>query len=793
MRVLFARRVLGAGILLMILGRSAAGADQGAVWITTAQCAAVASTRPHAPAQNSTSAPASRAAATDRPSIDPLANTWICFRKSIELPSVPPVAIVRIATDSRYWLWINDQLVVFDGQLKRGPNRTDTYCDSVNIAPHLRAGENQIAILTWYFGKEGFSHLSSGMPGLYVDGSIGDVPLKSDATWKAIINPAYGNTTKPLPNFRLPESNIHFDGRKDIGDWMANDFNDVKWPAAMALQAPPGGNWGKLIDRPTPLFRFSALRDYTNYKDLPHPGGEQTGDGSAIIARLPYDAQITPYLKIDSPPGLKIDIRTDSYTISGAHSVRSEYITRAGLQEFESLGWMSGHEVRYTIPAGVKVLTLKYRESGYDCDFAGSFHCDDEFYNTLWLKARRTLYVCMRDTYMDCPDRERAQWWGDEAVDLTQAAYALDRRSDALIAKGLRELAAWQKPDGVLFSPIPSGNWDKELPLQMLAAIDGAWTYYMNTADAQTIRTIYPAIKRYLGLWQIGADGLVIHRKGGWDWSDWGSNIDAPLLDNAWYVLALRAASQMAPAAGHADDAKEFDARISRINASFDKTFWAASEYRSPEYRAETDDRGNAMAVLAGLAPPQRYPALRKVLMHHFNASPYMEKYVLESLFVMNDPEDALSRMKKRYEKLLSDKYTTLSEQFDGSGSYNHAWSGGALTLLSQKVAGLAPDSPGWERYTISPQPGQLKNIDAIVPTPKGLLHVTITRDGLRIKVTIDSPHGTLGHLRLPADPAQIQSVWFDGTEMPGKHMTFLIGPGKSNFEVQMHPPKQTG
>ncbi|MFR7465122.1 MAG: hypothetical protein ACLUVG_09725 [Phocaeicola vulgatus] len=30
----------------------------------------------------------------------------------------------------------------------------------------------------------------------------------------------------------------------------------------------------------------------------------------------------------------------------------------------------------------------------------------------MWEKSQRTLYITMRDTYMDCPDRERAQWWG---------------------------------------------------------------------------------------------------------------------------------------------------------------------------------------------------------------------------------------------------------------------------------------------------------------------------------------------------------------------------------------------
>ena len=81
-------------------------------------------------------------------------NSWMDFRKDIELTSVPNKAIVKIACDSKYWLWVNGVLAVFEGQLKRGPNPNDTYYDEVDIAPFLLKGENSIAVLVWYFGKD---------------------------------------------------------------------------------------------------------------------------------------------------------------------------------------------------------------------------------------------------------------------------------------------------------------------------------------------------------------------------------------------------------------------------------------------------------------------------------------------------------------------------------------------------------------------------------------------------------------------------------------------------------------
>jgi hypothetical protein len=56
---------------------------------------------------------------TDAPS----ENQWICYRKVVALQEAPSHAFAKIAADSKYWLWINGELVVFEGQLKRGKNK----------------------------------------------------------------------------------------------------------------------------------------------------------------------------------------------------------------------------------------------------------------------------------------------------------------------------------------------------------------------------------------------------------------------------------------------------------------------------------------------------------------------------------------------------------------------------------------------------------------------------------------------------------------------------------------------
>jgi hypothetical protein len=667
-------------------------------------------------------------AAVDRSWQRSPANTWLCYRKTFAVLKAPLRAPIRIAADTKYRLWVNGSLVISEGGLKRGPNPYDTYYDIVDIAPYVRSGDNVIAVLLWHFGRDGFSHADSGKAGLIVDGGAGGLDLDSDATWKARQHPAYYTPSGPSPNYRLAESNVGFDARRDPGNWTSPGYDDSSWEAAKEMGRPPCSPWGNLVERPIPQFRFGQMQEYTKTDTL------QKGDRDIVRSLLPYNAQVTPYMRIRARAGERIEIKTDDYTGGGARNVRAEYITRDGVQEYETPGWMNGHVVLYSFPRGTEVLALGYRESGYAADFAGSFECDDPFCDLLWTKARRTLYLCMRDNYMDCPDRERAQWW-NAGIDINQAFYCLDRASDLLARKAIYELIDWQHADGSLYSPIPSGNWDIELPMPMLASVgeSGFWTYYMYTGDKNTLEHVYPGVMRYLDLWKT-ENGLAVGRNVGWNWGDWGNNIDMPVLTNAWYYLALRGALRISQTLEREADARSISIRMAAFEKRFDAAFWNGSAYRSRAYTGDTDDRANALAVVAGLVPPERFGAVRGILTSEFHASTFMEKYVLEALYMMGYDDDALERMKSRFIAMVDSPLTTLWEGWEigsetyGGGTVNHAWSGGGLTLLSRYAAGVYPSLPGYDEFHVMPHEGSLSRITATVPSPKGMISVSIRK-----------------------------------------------------------------
>jgi alpha-L-rhamnosidase len=688
-------------------------------------------------------------------------NTFQRYRYQFELNTIPASAIASIATDSKYWLWINGTLVVFEGQLKRGPTPTDTYYDEVDVKSFLQKGKNTLAVLVWYWGKDGFSHKSSGKAGLLFEAALGNQIIGSNIQWKLSQHLSYKSSLPPHPNFRLPEHNIRYDARIENEDWITSKYDDSKWDAAVVLAKAGAAPWNNLWKRPIPIWYNGGLVNYEN---------SFTGKEQKLVMKLPKNISATPYFKIESPAGLLIDIRTDNYEGGNASNIRTEYITKEGVQEFETLAFINGHEVVYNFPKEVKIIELKYRETKYDTKNVGYFASSDSFLNSLWKKSVTTLNVNMRDGIQDSPDRERAQWWGDVAIVLEEIFYSCDNNGKAAIKKAISNLLEWQKPDGTLFSPIPAGNWDKELPAQMLASVSkyGVRKYIEHSGDTALIRYAYPFIKKYMGLWQLNDSGLVKHRTGGWDWHDWGDKIDVPLLDNAWYYMALESSYDMATHLKLNNDATSYKNEMESIKTNFQKFFWKGNRFASDEYKFYADDRGNGLAVCAGLATKEQWKKIKLTLDTTFNAGPYLEKYILESYFIMNDAAAGLVRMKKRYRQMVESPLTTLWEGWEigsstyGGGTYNHGWTGGPLSLMAGYIGGIRPESNGYNSYSIKPQLGNLNKINGGVLTAKGFIKVDITTANGAIEMAVETIDAS-GRIALPKLKKKYASITVNG------------------------------
>lgn len=362
---------------------------------------------------------------------------------------------------------------------------------------------------------------------------------------------------------------------------------------------------------------------------------------------------------------------------------------------------------------------------------------------------------------------KRAQWAGDAAMEMAQAFYALDERSNQLSRKLFLDLANWQRTDSAIYNPVPEGGWKNELPAHSLMPLSELWRYFLFTKDTVTVKQVYPALKKYLTVWKIQDNGQLVYRKGGWDWGDWGDNIDYALIQHGWYLLALQTAAKIAALLNEQNDYALFDKKISQLKTFLNSAdCWNGKAYRHKDYKGATDDRANALMTMAGVADSSKWNAITKVLTTEEHASPWMEKFVLESLIKMNKPNLALERMKKRYKEMVESKLSTLWEIWEhkegevhGNSGYNHGWAGGPLVLLSQYFAGIYPDEQKANGYIIKPMLTGLTSIKTVVPTVNGSVNVSIQQNENSFHLSCVIPNGITATIGLSKQGKQFKEV----------------------------------
>ena len=737
-------------------------------------------------------------------------NTWAEFKKTFTLDTVPENATVKIACDNKYWLWVNGMSVTVEGGLNRGPNEYDTYYDVLDLSAYLTQGENMLEILCWYWGNTGDTthYITAGMPGLILSSEIpvdDTVLMTGTDGWLARKSPAYAGGGSN-PNEYLGEYNVMYDAQKET---------DAGWTAAI----PAGENsyagaqpWGNLIERPIPQFKDYGLTELS--PETAETAPDDNG-GTLYKLTLPYNMQITPYIALGekTEPGADIKMYTETTEKS---SLYAQYTTKAGTQAYESRGWLNGDYLYLSVPDGVQVTSLGYRQSGYAVeagettryagyfdsvweDTAGTFtgghsytqeevSADNNFYDELWQKSADTLYVCMRDSFMDCPDRERGQYIGDVLNEIEESFYALGPAVNQLSAKAIRQICAGQETyvyEGQTYysmssiEPFPSTH---EIQIQDLGTAVAAELYYRYTGDTALVQECWQPLYNYLTNFSLAVDGdyagtirvrkdkelmqtFMVKNGSLGSWTDWENNQDARIAFTEWWYMSAKAVRAMADVSGVSVTEEQrawLDEMLQTVEDNFEK-FWNsdlkayATRFDSKWYKGEeradgshlVDDRVNALAVVSGLADPQHYEDIRNVFMGTYtapaykNASIYMERYVIQALYEMGYAEDAMTRLHDRYLDIVNDaENSTLPEFWDGvtlGSTKNHGWSGGGLIALSHYAAGIEPTEAGYAQYRIRPQLGSFTKFTAAVPSQIGTITETVEKaeNGLTMTVTI--------------------------------------------------------
>ena len=707
-----------------------------------------------------------------------VANSYVAFRKSFELKDVPENAIASIAAENKYYVWVNSTLVIYDGGYKRGPTLEDTYYQDFNFAPYLKQGSNNITVLVSYFGRSGTSSLTAQEAGFLFERTAGKKTIKSDSSWKVKRLKEYKNKNLlkgDYPNYpqfaALAEWNCYYDARDSVGKYYKEDFDDSSWSNATLV-----GKVGCLPFNDTYLClapAFSFDKGYTEAEDAGKYLNLTFTEGKTIKIDLGKDQQFSPYFELNSEEdGKKIVYYTDTYRTENSGSFKDVYITKKGEQSYESYPWRSGRYLFREVPAGVTLKKVGYRRNGYDTKVIGSFSSSDEQLDKLYKMACDTLTICRRDTYRDCPERERAPWAGDVANQIAQSLYALDGNANLLTKKTILSLLGYVSADED--SEIPNCiplrmpcNKLTENSTQCLAFLNSIYEYYLYTGDKETCELVYPILLNYLKVYER-KDGLVKYRTGTFQWTDWGDGtIDSEVIENCQYYLALKDVLSRANDFQKEEDKSFLQDRITSIEDNFRKKYLKEKGFSSS---ATYDDRANAWAVVSGLAKEEDYPLVKDVLTNVRNCSVYRERYVQEALGIRGEFSLATERTKSRYKSRIESDYGTLWENFEigenyETGTPNHAWAGGPLIRLDKYYLGIKPTKPGYESYEINLS-SSLEKRNGKVSTVKGNISVDVDKEKQFIKIETIDANGTL-HLpkSYSANPKLVSCQLIESTD----------------------------
>lgn len=658
-------------------------------------------------------------------------DSYVAFRKTFTLEQAVPTATAFISAADKYVLWVNGELVVLDGSLKRGPTPYDSYYDTVELT-NLKQGENTIALLVAFNGRSGDGSIVPVLvdeegdeytqAGLIFELDAGGTTICSDSSWKAARHTGYKNRVTAGADYpgysqssMLAERNVYFDARDDLGDFMAEGYNDSEWEDATPVSKAGDLPFGDLYSAMIQPIRFQDIVDFSN--SASYVGTPLTQD-TTLVLDLPGNIQFTPYFELEAPAGKKLTFYTDTYTDKQElPNFKDTYVTAEGTQRYENYPWRSGSKLIIEAEAGVTFTRLGYRASGFNGEQVGSFTSSDPGLDQLWQESLNTLAICMRDTYMDCPERERGPYMGDASNEIDAALYSYDQGGLDLTKKAILACVAWTRTDGAIPSRAPSVK-PQEIPNQSLIFMTSVYHYWLHSGDRETAEAYCNAFLNYLRLVEM-ENGLPVYRDGSWTWDDWGDRIDTQLLQTGIYYYALNVTKSLADDLGITEGTEFLAERMDSMRENWRAVYYTEEGFKSPDSKY-VDDRANAMLALSGLAGEKDWPLITDVIMSTYQASPFIEKYVLEALCVMGRIDLALQRMRDRYAPMLKDEYDTLWETFDGeTGTVNHGWTAAPLYILSKYAAGIRPTQAGFEAYEIAPG-NELDSFHCTVWTPKG-------------------------------------------------------------------------
>ena len=491
---------------------------------------------------------------------------------------------------------------------------------------------------------------------------------------------------------------------------------------------------------------------------------------------------------LEAPAGTIFDFAYVEIPITGpsrflGQHAGTRYIARGDhdqFQVFDSNGFRYAYLVAHGAVGSVKLTDFVVQEWVYPWQEGASFSCSDDELNRIFAAGIRTVQLNSHDAFIDCPTREQRAWVGDSVV---HQMVHLATNTDWRLAQHYLTLGNSPRSDGILPMSVVGdieADGGLTIPDWALHWVHGVYNLYRFVGDREAVKEFMPSIERVLR-WYVPyqTSAGVLKDVAEWNLVDWSSVLveDTASLLNALWARGLCEFAEMAEWLEEKGSQHWAEGLYEKVRVGFE-IFW--DERRGSyvdhvvdgEQRPEMSQLAGALAIVSGLAPQERWHRIVDVITDSERlvvrswtgddgdyaegkmakqfqgiyttdwdaeseiviAEPFMS-YVVHDAVALAGLANRLPDLYPRWSEFLVDGYDTIGECW-GWGTHVHGWSCTPTRDMVFYTLGVTPAEPGYAKARIAPRLGQLAWAKGTVPTPHGLITVSVDMN----TVTVDSP-----------------------------------------------------
>ena len=446
---------------------------------------------------------------------------------------------------------------------------------------------------------------------------------------------------------------------------------------------------------------------------------------------------------------------------------------------------------------------------------ASYFKSSDSILNQVWDLCKYTIKATsFAGIYID-GDRERIPYEADALINQL-SHYAVDK--EFTLARYSHEYLIYK------------ATWPTEWILQSVMM---AWYDYLYTGDARSIRHHYNELVQKTLMQLEDSNGLItvnkvtpqilkaIHLPASAklrdivDWPHSGglglSKKEAGETDgfiftaynavsNAYYYNALVTMHKIAAVLGKETDAAMFLSKAQSLKQTYNNLLWDQSKglYCDGVTTRHASLHTNFFALLFGLVAEKDVPGVISFIQSRGMAcSVYGSQFLLEALYDYHAADYGLSLMtstsdRSWYNMIRSGSTMTLEawdNKYKPNLDWNHAWGAAPANIISRKLMGIEPVSPGWSQFKIAPRPGTLSFAEIVVPTIRGNISMSFHQSEKYFNMNVTIPANTNAQIYLPSITSNAV-ITENGRRVKavkeGNHFVLKnVGSGSYKFGVQ--------